>query len=123
MRYDELQDAALVTGKPGQSIVEWQGRSFIYFTIEDDAARLVEDGVTIRADWTEDGWKDHIPACTDSERLRWLQEKLMTANNGIFWFHVTNALGFDDDEFTAPGHVTMGELFNTAIDKRIREGK
>lgn len=47
----------------------------------------------------------------------------MTANNGIFWFHVTNALGFDDDEFTAPGHVTMGELFNTAIDKRIREGK
>ena len=60
---------------------------------------------------------------TDTDRLRWLQEQLMTANNGIFWFHVQHTLGFEDDEFTAPGDVTMGECFNAAIDKRIREGK
>lgn len=60
---------------------------------------------------------------TPEERLKWLQEALMTANSGIFWFHAQEALGFTDEEFTAPGDVTMGECFNAAIDKRIREGK
>lgn len=59
---------------------------------------------------------------TAEDRLAWLQEELLTAEGGTFWvLRVQDALGFTDEEFTAPGNVTLGECFNDAIDKRIRE--
>ena len=50
---------------------------------------------------------------TDTERLNWIIERILTSNA----MEVLTMLDINDEDLEGPGDVTLGELFREAIDR------
>lgn len=59
---------------------------------------------------------------TDTDRLNWLLEKLLTRKftHGADLFAAT---GIEDDELRCEGHISLGERMRTIIDERLEQEK